>query len=187
MIVLKWYFERLPRFTYSYYSLLKTNLYSLNTDDTTISTISIGIRTHVHTLKYTLHSELMQASTSVYQSIQSLFWWLLPWYQRPLISYLFWINWPFDVDSKEEFSMADINCLSSKPKLQPMTSLDHRSKRGFGTTLMGFLDAMLWICDCWAGEMMQIFLGAKGFSQYECGICVSPWCRTMVTMCIVGC
>ena len=114
MIVLKRYFERLSRFTYSYYSLLKTNLYSLNTDDTTISTISIGIRTHIHTLKYTLHSELMQASTSVYQSIQSLFWWLLPWYQRPLISYLFWINWPFDVDSKEEFSMAvyhqSLNC-----------------------------------------------------------------------------
>ena len=44
------YFEGLCRFDYSCFSLLKTNLYSMNTDNTIVSTSDyILVYQHIHT------------------------------------------------------------------------------------------------------------------------------------------
>ena len=52
------YFEGLCRFAYSYFNLLKTNLYSMNADNTIVSTsdtLILGVPAHIHTLRYTLY------------------------------------------------------------------------------------------------------------------------------------
>lgn len=105
------YFEGLCRFAYSYFNLLKTNLYSMNADNTIVST-SDYILVYRHT--YT-HWGILFTSGPLLQFINHLVPILIIPNLVPkvtdklfllsqLISYLFWVNWfgePFDVGHKE--------------------------------------------------------------------------------------
>ena len=62
------YFEGLCRFDYSCFSLLKTNLYSMNTDNTIVSA-SDYILVYRHTYTHAKVDSLLGANVSLYFSL----------------------------------------------------------------------------------------------------------------------